>query len=109
MCGRKHARRAGAKLILLLTHLLHGNPIASLGRNLESLGRLLNGFLIAYNITHKKRAIATITIENTMANIASPKMVRLIAIPSPSALRWAAALSSLGAQPGAADFHSFIA
>jgi hypothetical protein len=44
--------------------------------------------------THKKRAIATITIANTMAKIASPKMVRLIAKPFQSDSSATAALSS---------------
>ena len=39
-----------AELILILAHPLHRNPIASLWRNLEPLGRLLNGFLFGGGI-----------------------------------------------------------
>ena len=35
---------------LILAHLLHGNSIAALGRNLESLGRLLDRFLLGSGI-----------------------------------------------------------
>jgi hypothetical protein len=52
----------------------------------------------SYNIAHKKRATVTITIAKTIANIASPKMVRLTATPSRSGHRLAAALSNLAGQ-----------
>jgi hypothetical protein len=70
--------------ILVLAHLLDGNPVLSFGWGI-------------YNIAHKKRAIVTNTIEKMMAKIASPKMVRLIATPSRSSYRSVAALSAGGA------------
>ena len=44
---KNHRRLAHvAELILILGHLLHRNPIAPVRRNLEPLGRLLDGFLL---------------------------------------------------------------
>jgi hypothetical protein len=41
-------------LIITLTHLLHRNPIASVRRNVEPLGRLFDGFLLCVRFNSAK-------------------------------------------------------